>query len=388
MRAVAPLAILLLACNTRTVADRPAPSSTAIDAPHARITVPGPNDPPAVPPCSIADGYQGMVAGQKVFARLGLSGSSLHGRYFYDKSGIDIPLAGTITAGNALRLLEGDPDKSTGAFAGACDPATGALSGTWTGKTSSEDFHLVPIGPGDSPVVATKQFAIKKRLFPPLARPGGLNMCSYRESWSELFGLRDPAVERSLNGQGLEPRLGPIFEKNIASDIEQCEGAFEESRKRTFSPTPHELLLVETGGWANVEASAHPENDVGFSRATFDLRTGKLVEVDDVFARDVIPTLLACIASLGVDETIDAGGWDEFFRADQFDLTETGVHFFGMGYPHAFDSLTGKGPTLPYDVLLRDGFLRADSPVKRAWQGVKAAPKGRPLCPKGASTFQ
>src|ERR1700722_6733464 len=203
MRAVAPLAILLLACNTPTVVDRPAPSSTAIDAPQARISVPGPNEPPPVAPCAIADGYQGTVAGQKVFARLGLSGSSLHGRYFYDKSGIDIPLGGTITAGNALRLLEGDPDKSTGAFAGACDPATGILSGTWSGKTSSGDFHLVPIGPSDPPVVATKRFAIKKRLFPPLAHPGGLNVCSYRESWPELFGLRDPAVERRLNGQGL-----------------------------------------------------------------------------------------------------------------------------------------------------------------------------------------
>ena len=52
-----------------------------------------------------------------------------------------------------------------------------------------------------------------------------------------------------------------------------------------------------------------------------------------------------------------------------------------MGYPHAYASATGQGPTIGYDVLLRDGFLKKGSPVARAWDGVKPAGKAKAACP-------
>ena len=73
-----------------------------------------------------------------------------------------------------------------------------------------------------------------------------------------------------------------------------------------------------------------------------------------------------------------------FASAQEFDLTGQGVHFFGKDYPHVFAVFTGEGPTIAYDVLLRDGYLRSDSPVSRAWEGEVPAAKSVVACAKGS----
>ena len=82
------------------------------------------------------------------------------------------------------------------------------------------------------------------------------------------------------------------------------------------------------------------------------------------------------------DAELDAEEWKQHFDAESFDLTDTGVHFFGQDYPHVMAALDGQGPVIGYDVLLRDGYLRTDSPVKRAWSGITPAPKGKQWCPE------
>jgi len=73
------------------------------------------------------------------------------------------------------------------------------------------------------------------------------------------------------------------------------------------------------------------------------------------------------------------------FSPDNFVLEPGGVHFFGSGYEQRWGAAIGMGPTVPYDVLLRDGYLKKGSPVARAWEGVAPAPKGKPPCPPGVT---
>jgi hypothetical protein len=321
------------------------------------------------------------VLGHRVFARLGRDGSRLYGRYFYEHAGIDLRLDGSLSGENALQLTEGEPDSQTGRFEGTCDPANGAMDGTWTAGTTSGPFHLEPIAPGAVALAAVKRFAVSHRVHKP-DREARIKSCSYSESRIELFGLRDAQAEQSINRQGLEPFTGARLELAVAHSAEKCGDGFgfEADAQQTLVDTFRELATLESSGSID-SGGAHP-GELGFSRLTIDLRTGRPVSSHDVFIRDLLRRVLRCAAEAKpFDEEMSADEWEPHFDAASFDLTETGVHFFGHDYPHVMAVLDGQGPTIAYDVLLRDGFLRADSPVKRAWSGVTPAPKGKPWCP-------
>jgi hypothetical protein len=332
-------------------------------------------------PCPLAAGYRGTVLGHRVFARLGRDGARLYGRYFYEHSGIDMRLDGTVSDANAVQLAEGEPDSQTGRFEGTCDASSGAIDGTWTGGTTSGPFHLEPIAPGEVALAAVKRFAVSHRVHKPDPE-ARIKSCSYSESRVELFGMRDSAVEQSINRQGLEPFVGARLELALAHSVEKCGDGFgfEADSQQTLVDSFRELATLEQSGSID-GGGAHP-SELSFSRGTIDLRTGHAVTKQDVFVRDLMPRVIACAArAKPFDTELDAEEWRQHFDATFFDLTETGVHFFGQEYPHVMAALDGQGPVIGYDVLLRDGYLRADSPVKRAWSGVTAAPKGKEWCP-------
>lgn len=337
---------------------------------------------PAAAPCPLAAGYRGTVLTHRVFARLGRDGSRLYGRYFYEHSGIDLRLDGSLSGDDVVHLTEGEPDSQTGRFEGTCDPSSGAVDGTWTGGTTSGPFHLEPIAPGEVALAAVKRFAVSHRVhkLDPDAR---IKSCSYTESRVELFGLRDAAVEQSIDHQGLEPFTGARLELGLARSADKCADGFgfEADAQQTLVDSFRELATLEQSGSID-GGGAHP-SELSFARVTLDLRTGHPVTKQDVFVRDAMTRVLACAArAKPFDADLDADDLRSHFDAASFDLTETGVHFFGQDYPHVTAALDGQGPVIGYDVLLRDGYLRADSPVKRAWSGVSPAPKKKDWCPE------
>lgn len=339
-------------------------------------------------PCTLAAGYRGTVDGQRVFARLGRDGSRLHGRYFYERAGIDLRLEGWITDANAVQLTEGDEGSHTGRFAGTCDDASGAIDGTWTGAKASGPFHLEPIAPGEVALAAVKHFAVSRPV--PGADPQAmLKDCTYTESRVELFGLRDASVEQKINGQGLEPFVGPRLELDLAREASHCGGqldrgdgsGFEADAEQTLVDSFRELATLQTSGSID-SVGAHP-GELPFSLVTIDLRTGLRVTPKDVFARNPLAHVLECAArAKPFDAELEVDEWKAHMDAASFDLTDTGMHFFGQDFPHVMAVLDGAGPVIGYDVLLRDGYLRTDSPVQRAWAGVKPAPKGKDWCPE------
>jgi hypothetical protein len=378
---------LLLSCSRETPTSGLAIVATSDTAgssgsPTGATPPAAPGPAPAREPtaCWVAAGYRGAVLGLPVFVRLARDGARLHGRYFYERTGIDIALDGALSEDGTLHLVEGPASSPTGRFDGLCEPASGAFAGRWQGGKAGGDFRWVPVPPGETPVLAIKRFSITHPVKDP-APDARLARCSFRESRLELFGLRDESVERTINRQGFEPVLGPVLDAPLARGVERCaEGSEAEVTQRLVGAF-RELATIETQGWID-GGGAHP-GELDFGRVTLDLRTGRAVTPNDVFVpgHDPVRRVAACAArATPFDVSMDEDEWTSHLDLSQFDLAEDGVHFFGSNFPHVMAVLAGQGPVIGYDVLLRDGLLRTDSPVKRAWRGVDAAAKGKPWC--------
>ena len=327
----------------------------------------------------MAAGYRGVVLGLPVFARLAVDGSRVHGRYFYERTGIDLPLHGSLAPDGAVHLVEGSAATPTGSFDGHCEPGKGAFSGRWQGKKTAGEFQLRPVPVSEKPVVATKRFASSRPL--KAATTQRVTRCSYEETRVELFGLRDEGVERVLDREGAEPLLGAVLDPAVARGVEKCDEGFEAEVNETLVGAFRELATLEKQGWID-GGGAHP-SQLDFARTTIDLRTGRTVTAADVFVdgHDPLGHVAACAAKANpFDVSMDAEEWRSHLDPEQFDLAEDGVHFFATGFPHVMAVLAGQGPVIGYDVLLRDGLLRRNSPVKRAWRGVEPAAKGKAWC--------
>jgi hypothetical protein len=363
---------LLLGCKT---------AAPTVETPVQRTDASGtvsPTQPVLAPSCTIGGAYQGQVLGAPVFARLAQEGTRVHGRYFYARVGIDLALTGTIEDG-VLKLREGDASKPSGTFEAKCGSAgsaSSALMGTWTGAKTGA-FTLMPIVPGNVQI-ATKHRRTERKAKQPEAVQNHTT-CVVQESWFELFGLNNASIEQRLNRQGVE--LGrPTTRPNETKEAKACDTGFEFSFSESIQLLDTSLANVLEGGSGDW-GGAHPSNAIDHREYTVDFTTGERVKYETVFSKDISKLVLACFA--GGDKARNIP--DESFRAyvtrDQFVLAHGGVHFYGSGYPHAASVYTGEGPTLSYSVLMRDGYLREDSPVKRAWEGSTAAAKGVSACP-------
>jgi hypothetical protein len=196
--------------------------------------------------------------------------------------------------------------------------------------------------------------------------------------------VRDESAERIVNRQGSAPFLGARLDPAVARAAEKCDDGFgfEAEAAQRLVDSFRELATVEQGGWID-SGGAHP-GELDFGRATIDLRTGRTVTFGDVFvaSRDPVGRVADCAAkATPFDVSMDAGEWQSHFSTSQFDLADDGVHFYASDFPHVMAALAGQGPVIGYDVLLRDGYLRSDSPVRRAWRGVEPAAKSKSWCP-------
>jgi hypothetical protein len=322
-----------------------------------------------------------------VLARIRVEGDRVHGRYFYERVGVDLPLEGTTTAGK-LSLREGKRAKPSGWFEGTCD-AAGRMTGDWSasppnaggdaGAARHGAFDLVPIEPGAAPpVIATKHTTIVAR--PKTVGPFGMKECKFHEAHFEIFGLADAGVERTLNAEGIDPDAPPRW-PDERRDVEVCETGYEWEFNQTIEFFPHDFAIIHQGGYGLLDGSAHPANSIAVDVAVWDLRTGRRVRFADVFAKDPMPEVLRCFDALSSEPSWKgADFWSGYVTRDRFVVTDTGLRFYGADYFHAVAAWTGAGPTFPWSMLLGGGYLQADSPVRRLWEGV-APSRGKLECP-------
>ncbi len=390
------LPLILAACSRKTGGDAtPAPSpppppaaigpvksaaAPAASVPSAAASAGVPGAPEVPVPCWSASGYRGEVAGLPVFARLGLDGRKIRGRYFYERVGTDIALGGSLSGAGDVTLTEGPPGAPSGRFEGRCEEPTGVIAGTWSRGAKGPPtgtFRLVPIVAGDSPVTARRRVVLNGH-GGSTDEDGGTTTwkCTYEETRFELFGLRDPRAERAINGQGLEPRLEPAIDKDAPKEVARCEQGFGNEEQRTVLETFRDIVTFQTESFSYYDGTPHPNRGVDFR--SWDLRTGREITGKDVLARSPTAMLVACAEKQFPDGPAPNGGWEEM--SEHFNLTAKGIHFFAMSFPHVFAAASGEGPTVSYAVLLRDGYLRKDSPLKRAWEGVEPAGRDEDPC--------
>lgn len=340
--------------------------------------------------CDLRWGFHGKVAGQDAFLRLVRAGdanaaNAVVGRYFYAKRGLDLALGGTLSGALELDLVEGDAKKPTGRFKGTCDPKTGALDGTWNGGKDDAPFHFDRIASRDQPLVATKKLTLARKA-KTKATPGGppgAGTCEYEQKVFEIFGAGTPEGELALNQQDARTLRARVLSKEMYGQVETCDEGISAAFSAGVVATFHGFVTIESSGTYLAAGAAHPENSVDYARRTHDLATGRAVEEKDLFA--VFPKALVerCVAAYVKLNDVD--NFATQIDGHSFDLTPAGVHVFGTSYPHVAAALTGAGPILTWGALLRDHALRADSPVKRAWDGIAAAGAGAADCEGGAA---
>jgi hypothetical protein len=330
---------------------------------------------------------------QSVYARLARNGPRLYGRYFYDKVGVDIALDGSVTSDSSIALTEGASDAPTGRFDGVCDPKSGAIRGTWSGAHASGPFSLDPIAPTDPPFVAQKRFSLKRKAA--RMEDADFGGCSYAEVALEFFGLRNQQLERKLNHEGIAPSLGPWLAPQRADQARECLYGFQGEMDETVLSTLPEMVAIERAGSGIDQRAPHPLNNSEFepiAMTSYDVRTGSTVTLGDVFARDPIPVAIACALRVGANaagpdctncSAPDRYEWEAALARRLFVLKTAGVAFYADGFPHVTGVFNRHGPILSYGVLLRDGYLRGDSPVRRGWEHVAPAIPGAEVCPSG-----
>lgn len=341
--------------------------------------------PPATSACALDRGLAGKVAGQDVTMRLvRKDGDTVVGRYAYGRVGVDIPLRGTLTADGRIQLVEGPEEKPSGRFDGTCD-ASGKLAGTWAPRASGPlpsdkpvAFALERVDARAKPLVATKKYVFSKS--GKGAGPSGATKCSYEESWFEAFGARSPEVERRIDGAGAEDLAPRISDPEVLAEAKKCEEGFVAAFATSLELWGDGFATVTKGGSVTMETAAHPANHVAFDLYSVDMQTGRRIRREDVFSSLPDDLLRACTEAFAKANDLEASVVEGNITRDNVLLSAEGVTLYGKEYGHAMGALTGRGPTLPWSALVRDGRLVKSSPVARAWADVTPAPKGAPAC--------
>lgn len=381
-------------------------------------------------PCDLDRSYRGTVGkdpGTSVTLLLRPKGDGLEGLGHYDNVAPAIPLSGKRT-GDSFVVTE----KSGGTFRGVCGPG-GVLRGevtigkrkqpfvlhprpaTWpamhrvTRTATAEPDHPIcrKAGRPDA-VVETSETEYGPRIVclprDPAARKRLLAdapdlLCTANDRSYRVFGLPDPRVEKAVND-----RLGGSTYELLAKEIRGCSGARHFDEMARLTHVSRELIVVSSFR-SDDFGGAHPMNAGGGSRA-IDVRTGADLPLDRILdvtkLRDVASGCLAVFRQVppvaapraqeppkvvpfeledappvlcGKDGTprylwscskddIDGPVWS---------LLPEGIVIGAWANPHVSAYDDGHGPILPWDVLLRAGVLRADSPAARLWAGVAPA---------------
>jgi hypothetical protein len=125
-----------------------------------------------------------------------------------------------------------------------------------------------------------------------------------------------------------------------------------------------------------------------------DLETGRTVSLADVLvdeerlmaaARDCLPFYRSVVpAFFPSEEDFTAHfGWkgkDAPMTRPLWVVVPGGIALLAVYGSKMEERLSGSGPVISFESLVRDRALRADSPVKRLWAGVPPAAAGAPRC--------
>lgn len=380
-------------------------------------------------PCDFDRSYRGLIGKTPVTIVLRPTGEKLSGLSHYDREGPSLAVSGVRTGAADFALTE----VSGGSFQGQCD-ATGVLRGTFTVGNRTDTFELHPKPrewPGihrvtrrtqrepNHPICRTRAVqneAIETSLdgedYPrivclprnPARRRALLAeaphlLCTVEDVGYRVFGLGNADVERRAN----QVLSATEYEATVKA-IQPCTGTRSSYKTMTLVAASKDFLSV-SGSSSEDFGGVHPMNGRTGS-VLVDLVRGASVTLPEIVdvprLRDVAAACLPIyrLASGGKDvfelperiepttcEADQATMGRFLWGCDKDDWTEPawsivreGIVIGSFANPHVSAAMDGRGPIIPWAVLLREGLLKSDSPAKALWSGVRPAPADAPAC--------
>jgi hypothetical protein len=382
-------------------------------------------------PCDFSRSYRGKVGETPVTLLLRKGPSSkpdaLEGFGHYDRLGPSIELSGKRVEKNGFVVSE----RSGGTFEGTCNTG-GALVGTFSFNRKKIPFDLKPrpaSWPGlyrvqrrataepnhplckkkakaDQPI-ETSETDDGPRIICLPTRPaarkalladGDHLLCTASEASYRVFGMPDRNAEKRAN----DTLTGVAFDL-ARNEIASCRHPHQVFLDTTLLWAQQDLLVF-TGFRSEDFGGAHPLNNGGRT-TVIDLRDGSALALEDLVETSRLrPAAEACLPYFGaLDEdraTFEIEGelppvlcgkeqtparylWGcdpDDIKAPVWTLLPAGVVIGGWANPHARAADDGRGPILPWSILLRDGILKSGSRVSHLWAGVQPAARSALSC--------
>jgi hypothetical protein len=353
-----------VAAQTPFAASGPTSSSAQL------ASSPGTASPDVTAVCSFERRLTGMIGPANVFAQIHRVGDELAGSYFYEKVGAELTLKGQVT-GASVALFESASGKPTGKLDGECQPG-GALSGTWSSPDGKRTLPFSLSVPAKIAVGTRRlHFSAKSK------DADGLGGCTFDRATPVVFGAASATVERRM-AETIARAAKGISDVHDERAARACHASGDDGRLAYFdggftSPSQDASVLVFLFSAAmNWVPSAHPSNFAGATVLNLDVATGNEVTVADVVTNE--KRLLDIAATCSEAEILLAENGPAYM------FLPHGIQVVGTSYGHAAAVATFKGPVISYAALLRDGLLKAGSPIARMWAGVKAASSSDSPC--------
>lgn len=381
--------------------------------------------------CDFRRLYRGIVGKQaRLSVRLGAGAGQggLSGRLHYDLPGPAIEVAGEVRPDGSFKLEE----KGAGVFEGRCAQGTGVLSGTYSLKGKSQPFELRPRHPGEASLFGRKVIeqgfmpnppicsrvtdkrittpletrgpkgetelticyprAIKDRLDPPAEFVGMTGVCQASYDAVQVFGLGSEDAEKLANA-ALSHEGRPWRTPAMVAEVRKCSREAGDAGMSVWGGydlffNEREVLSVRLSGGSRQFRSFLFES----SALTLDLSSGRSLALGDVVtdearlagvARGCLPLYRRVIPGFfGLEPGEDFAehfGWKSPERP-RWVVVPGGLALLAHYGDQVEAALSDSGIVVPFDVLLREGLLRGDSPVRRLWTDVRPAAPGVPAC--------
>jgi len=250
--------------------------------------------------------FYGMLAGQPVVMDLTRSANELYGTYFYDNIGSPLSLSGSIAADNTFKLMEMYNGSETGKWIGrwSAEGIAGKFTSTRTGK--SFDFRLTDYQGSAARITFESRekedcSVAERRKNDPDATEDDPSCSSIKVKLMKV-SLPSPQAASAINRA--------IFRKTCNNDgaVTSLDGYLA----TVFNPDDDFITLMETSNsvhtnddgilcvtvvsWELQEGAAHGMTSI--QELNFDLATGRLITLDDLFRAGYRPALTPIVKRL------------------------------------------------------------------------------------------
>lgn len=357
--------------------------------------------PPA--PCDFARTYRGTVGKAPCSVTLSRKGSKVRGSVAYDAGFGELELVGAVEADRKLTVTETAKGRAIATLSGVCDPATGAISGSWSGGGEMKALVLKPRDADGVPLVQRRRQFGKPLQDAP--------SCHWDVRRPAVFGLGDPGRTARINDH-LRVRFVGASEVDMERRVKQCDPGTSQHVLGWYSieANTQGLLSVLSNGYVYFGPAVHGAFNAAADAINIDIPTGRKLTLSQVVqsSRAFRPLVHSCMLFVADHLDPDGGGdgwwWERAIQGvptdkdgepveesdpafvpsslyePSFLVLPDGIAVLIRNQPTVSSAIELTGPVLRWGALLRAGVLNRRSPVRRLWANTKPLPSGEPTC--------